>query len=213
MIRIYVRNKPLFLVDQLNHQIEEYQRGPGTLFMDKLSKETVRTMLRQLDSDTVNAGIFLHHDLKNLFDELTSQLTLIKAGGGLVYTKEQEILLIFRKGKWDLPKGKLEDGEVLEECAVREVQEETGIENVSIVAPLKTSYHTYFEGEKHILKESHWFLMETKGLTTLVPQTEEDIEKCEWVAINELSPYIENMHASIIDIVQEGVAALHEVKG
>src|SRR4249919_1544763 len=84
---------------------------------------------------------------------------IIKAGGGLVKNEKKEILFMFRRGKWDLPKGKLDPGESIEECAVREVVEETGLKKVELKHFLVTTYHTYTENGKHILKESHWYNM------------------------------------------------------
>jgi 8-oxo-dGTP pyrophosphatase MutT (NUDIX family) len=130
------------------------------------------------------------------------------ASGGLVHTKDNETLLIFRKGKWDLPKGKLDEGEDLEACALREIVEETGAANLKVEQPLYISYHTYHEKEAHILKESHWFLIKTNKKSILHPQTEEDIERCEWVPLDKLPGYMNNMHASIIDVVNAGIKLL-----
>ncbi len=208
MITIFVQNKPLFLTNEINKKVEDYVHRPDTIFIDELSDSTVKTMLLQLEQSHVYAGVFQHENLEKLIEAFKSHLTVITASGGLVYTPDDYLLLIFRKGKWDLPKGKLDEGENLETCALREIKEETGADNLNIIMPLDTSYHTYHENGKHILKESHWFLMTTKNKTPLQPQTEEDIEKCEWVSINNLSDYISNMHSSIKDVVNEGVALL-----
>jgi 8-oxo-dGTP pyrophosphatase MutT (NUDIX family) len=111
------------------------------------------------------------------------------------------VLLIFRRGKWDMPKGKLDEGEDLETCAIREISEETGLKSLKLIRPLQVTYHTYFERERHILKESHWYLVRCNRKTELTPQVEEDIEKCEWVPLNRTETYTGNMHASIIDVL------------
>ena len=126
----------------------------------------------------------------------------------MVTDKKNQVLFIFRRGKWDLPKGKLDDGEEIEACALREIEEETGATGLSIEKPFHITYHTYFEGDKQVLKESHWFLVNTSEKTILNPQTEEDIEKCEWVPLNRLGNYMSNMHASIIDVVQKRLQEL-----
>ena len=122
--------------------------------------------------------------------EVTFQI--IRAAGGLVFNEKEEALLIFRRGKWDLPKGKLDEGESLHECAVREVEEETGLKNVKLLSFLTTTYHTYEEDGKQILKESHWYRMEVKGKQTLTPQTEEDITDIRWVAQKDWSALTKN---------------------
>ena len=130
----------------------------------------------------------------------------IIAAGGLVLNDEKELLMIFRRGKWDLPKGKLDKGERLEECAVREVEEETGLKKVSLNGPLLVTYHTYHEGTKYILKETHWYTMSVKGNQSMTPQTEEDILELKWVAEKDLKSYIEETYPSIADVLKAGLA-------
>src|SRR4051794_1665781 len=95
----------------------------------------------------------------------------IIAAGGLVTNEYNELLMIFRRGKWDLPKGKLDEGETIEQCAVREVEEETGIGNLELVKLVGITYHEYFD--KHIntevRKETHWFAMRVNGKPIPVP--------------------------------------------
>ena len=87
----------------------------------------------------------------------------IQAGGGLVENEQREVLFIFRRGKWDLPKGKLDRGETLEQCAIREVEEETGVGQLQLIRFLLITEHEYVERGKKILKETHWWLMKTGG--------------------------------------------------
>ena len=128
---------------------------------------------------------------------------VIKAGGGLVQNKRQEILMIYRLGKWDLPKGKLDEGETIEECAKREVEEETGLQKTEIIKPLKITYHTYVQFGKHNLKETHWYLMKAKADEKLVPQTEEEISEIIWVKKEDLQPYLQNTFPTIEIILKE----------
>ncbi len=127
------------------------------------------------------------------------------AGGGLVQNDYEEILLIFRRGVWDMPKGKLDKGETIEQCAVREVEEETGLQKVERGKFIYTTYHGYFDKwtKKEILKETHWYAMRICGNQTLVPQTEEDIEEIIWVKPEELINYMNNMHKNIIQVIQK----------
>ncbi|MGM0506667.1 MAG: NUDIX hydrolase [Bacteroidota bacterium] len=113
----------------------------------------------------------------------------VDAGGGVVFRKDRgvcSLLLIFRRGVWDLPKGKLESGESIESCALREVKEETGACPLDIISSLQTTRHTYREGGELISKRTYWFAMEHTGeLHDLTPQKEEQIESVAWVPPDE----------------------------
>ena len=209
---IYFNNKPLFLVDDLTPEMKEHLRHEETVFIDEWNSHTVKAMIHEMEQPKVQRGVFLHEDVKAMLDSFKKRFSFVLAAGGFVYTKNQEVLLIFRRGKWDLPKGKLDEGEDLETCALREVKEETGLEKIELQKPLTTTSHTYHQYGEYILKESHWFLMTGEQTAVFTPQAEEDIEKCEWVAISNLAPYMENTHASVADVVKAGVSILHEAK-
>lgn len=136
-------------------------------------------------------------------DSQLQQFAKIKAAGGLVVNERGNLLMIFRRGKWDLPKGKLENNEPIEECAARETREETGLNELLLQRFLCTTYHTYTEKKELILKETHWFLYHTPGVPELVPQTEEDIFKAEWVDPRKLSDYTSNSFRLIVDVLKE----------
>jgi 8-oxo-dGTP pyrophosphatase MutT (NUDIX family) len=212
MYKIYFNNKPLFITNQITKELEEYLHHEDTVFIDEFNFHTVKAMIHEMEASKIHAGVFLHDDADAVLKTFKKKLVLIKAAGGLVHTEDEHLLLILRKGKWDLPKGKLDDKEEIEACAVREIKEETGLENAEIEKPLSITYHTYHEDGKHILKESHWFLMKAEKQTNLLPQFEEGIEKCEWVSVEQLASYMENTHASILDVVNTGVKTLHETK-
>lgn len=117
-------------------------------------------------------------------------LETIIAAGGAVYKKENNqvrILLIYRNGVWDLPKGKLESGESVEECAVREVAEEVGISKMPIIeTKLTDTVHYYSIKETEIKKITHWYLMCFENPESdFIPQEKEGITKVEWCLINE----------------------------
>jgi 8-oxo-dGTP pyrophosphatase MutT (NUDIX family) len=127
------------------------------------------------------------------------ELPIIIAAGGLVQNSKGEILLIYRRGFWDLPKGKLDAGELIPECAIREVQEETGIQTLDLGPLICTTKHTYFDTwlNQDVEKHTHWYAMLSLANETLVPQTEEDIEKIEWVPVNELPQYLLQTYPTI----------------
>ena len=126
---------------------------------------------------------------------------IITAAGGLVQNNEESFLLIFRRGFWDLPKGKLDAGELIPECAVREVMEETGLQTITLGPFICLTKHEYFDNwlQKEVIKETHWFAMTASALEqeTLIPQTEEDIEKVEWVPVNKLPQYLLQTYPTI----------------
>jgi 8-oxo-dGTP pyrophosphatase MutT (NUDIX family) len=127
------------------------------------------------------------------------ELPIIIAAGGLVQNSKGEILLIYRRGFWDLPKGKLDAGESIPDCAIREVQEETGLKSIELGPFICTTTHAYYDKwlSKEVEKQTHWYAMLSLANETLVPQTEEDIEKIEWVPVNELPQYLLQTYPTI----------------
>jgi 8-oxo-dGTP pyrophosphatase MutT (NUDIX family) len=200
--KIYFQGKPLFITDELTPEIDEYLHHEETIFIDEFNLHTIKTMIHELDSEKILRGVFLHQDVQAVVDAFKKKLQLIQAAGGLVVSPDDHILMIHRKGKWDLPKGKLDPGEDMEHCAIREVKEETGIQNISIDHFLCLTFHTYEEHRKKILKESHWYLMKAESKETLQPQVEEDISECSWVHFNEIDEHLNNTHASIKDVIE-----------
>ncbi|MBX2931184.1 MAG: NUDIX domain-containing protein [Chitinophagaceae bacterium] len=128
---------------------------------------------------------------------------IIIAAGGLVVNDKNELLLIFRRNKWDLPKGKLDEGESIETCAVREVKEETGLQNIELKNFIGKTYHEYFDTwtKKNVIKETWWYAMSVQGNPSFIPQTEEDIEKIIWADKTTLQQCLKNTYTTIIDII------------
>ena len=138
-------------------------------------------------------------DWKRLF-------TVWPTGGGAVRNSEGRYLLIRRLGWWDLPKGKLDPGESTMTAALREVGEETGVSGLRIVRPLTITYHSYKEKGKRILKENHWYLMETDFTGRLKPQAEEDITECLWTDEAGLRERWEGMYRAVQQVLTAALA-------
>ncbi|MDR3185139.1 MAG: NUDIX domain-containing protein [Prevotellaceae bacterium] len=138
-------------------------------------------------------------------DEVAALFTLIEAAGGVVRNAQGELLLIFRHGHWDLPKGKRESGEAMAETALREVEEECGISGLMLHHLLGYSYHVYGNGEADALKKTHWFSMRYDGHAPLVVQEAEGIEEARWVTPAQLPAYFPKMFSSIVDLLQRVV--------
>ena len=212
MLKVYFSHKPLLICSEITKEIDDYLHQRTTMFIDEFNTHTVKTIIEEMGRPEIDRGIFLHHDEQAVLNALKEELTPIQAAGGLVYAPKDSFLLIFRRGKWDLPKGKLDDGEDLKECALREVEEETGVKHLQLQELLSITYHTYHEKDLFILKETHWYLMHTDHVQSLLPQLDEDIEKCEWVKTSDLAPYMGNTLPSVLEVITKGINSLKKAK-
>jgi 8-oxo-dGTP pyrophosphatase MutT (NUDIX family) len=203
-IKIYFNEKPLFLTDSITPEIEPFAHHDDAVLIDEFSHGGINSMIHEMRQDKVHAGIYLHSNVEELRKAFWKKFIMIKAAGGLVINEAGELLFIFRRGKWDLPKGKLDDGETLEACAVREIQEETGLQQVELKNHLVTTWHTYDESGHHILKETAWYLLSAPKKQALTPQTIEQITQIEWAAPNELPKYVSNTFPAIVDVLKAG---------
>lgn len=145
-------------------------------------------------------------NLVNLFVEdiqkaisIFDKVITIEAAGGVVEFNNN-ILLIKRLEKWDLPKGKIELGENVEHAAIREVHEECGI-NVEIKHFLCYTFHTYILKNMYIIKKTHWYSMTTKSIDNVKPQLEEDITEVRFVSKNDINVYLQNTYSNIIMVL------------
>ncbi|HEX6172150.1 MAG TPA: NUDIX hydrolase [Chitinophagaceae bacterium] len=206
-IKVYFDDKPLFLCDNVDATLQPYIHHDDAVFIDELNLHTIKSMIHEMQDPSVHAGVFFHKDLKELKDAFFKKFTLVKAAGGFVLNENNEVLMMFRRGKWDLPKGKMDKKETFEECAIRETEEETGLKDIKLISPLITSYHTYHEGSRYVLKETKWFTMNISGEQKLVPQATEQITKLEWVKKNDLKKYLQNSFPSVMDVLEAGFSA------
>jgi 8-oxo-dGTP pyrophosphatase MutT (NUDIX family) len=205
-IKIYFNDKPLFLCDAIAPEIEPYLHHDDAVSIDEFSVHTVKSMIHEMELQKIHAGIFLHSNLDELKKAFWKKFTIVQAAGGLVSNPDNEILMIFRRGKWDLPKGKLDPGETLEQCAVREVEEETGLKKILLQEHLLTTYHTYHESGKFILKESYWYQMAIHKAQSLIPQAEEDISEARWVSQAQLPELLKNTFPSVKNVLEKAVS-------
>ena len=134
------------------------------------------------------------------WESFCAEYMLIEAAGGLVYNLDNQLLMIFRNGKWDFPKGKLEVGENIEQCAIREVKEECGVSGLIITQQLQETYHTYKINGQKILKRTYWFEMKSSFKGNLVPQTKEGITAVFWIDKEDIAEKLENSFGNIIEL-------------
>ncbi|MBA2250742.1 MAG: NUDIX domain-containing protein [Chitinophagaceae bacterium] len=200
-IKIYFGDKPVFLCDEIDAPLHELMHHPETIFIDELSTPAIHSLLHEISKDEFLRGILWNDNFEKLKRTFFRHFTVLQTGGGLITNEKNEVLMIFRRGKWDLPKGKIEKGETLEECAIREVQEETGLHEIEVGNKITITYHTYHEFGKYILKESHWFNMTCRSDQNLKAQTEEDITDIKWIQQQDLKKYKENTFATILEVL------------
>lgn len=151
-------------------------------------------------NDVANSVLFTPAPEK-IMDGLTRELLFIEAGGGLVKDGRGRYLFIFRHGRWDLPKGKLEEGEQPEQGSVREVEEECGIRVGRITGPLVPTWHAYLLKGRLVLKKTYWFRMEADGDGGLKPQREEGITEARWFFPGGLGTVRENTYPLVEDVI------------
>ena len=203
MYVIYINETPLYLVRDATEL--DWTAGPERLIGRYAGKS--RHLLPYIDmlekTSRFEAVAVCCTDLDRLIHDFESLYKVIEAAGGLVLTAEEEALFIYRMGTWDLPKGKIEEEESREAAALREVQEETGVEELALREPLLTTLHTYRTRKgKRALKRSYWYRMESARVA-LTPQTEEEIERAIWHPIQEYRALEGPMYQNIRRVIEQ----------
>lgn len=170
MYKVFYNDKTILLSEVPVLSSKVFQFGSACIFDQALD------LLKNTSTKQVN---IYYHNLEKLWNAFKNHFDYLEAAGGLVKNQKGEILFIHRLGRWDLPKGKVEEGETTEVAAVREVEEECGINHLILNKLITKTYHIYFQ-EKLKLKATYWYAMDYNGDEVLVPQTEEGIAKVEW---------------------------------
>jgi ADP-ribose pyrophosphatase YjhB (NUDIX family) len=195
-LRIYFDDHVLLLT-------EESISLPGFQMADhrKDLTEIIREFEQPGDAGDV---IFQTDSIKKSLEYFLQEYTLIEAGGGWVKNPAGESLFIFRLGKWDLPKGKMEKNESPAECAVREVKEECGVKKLMVTSSLPPTFHTYRHKGKRLLKKTHWFEMLCHDWKSMKPQEEENISEVRWMTTKEINnTALKSTYRSIADLITE----------
>ena len=175
MYKVFVNRLSIVLTSEKN-----YLDNSRTFLLTSI---TIKEIVKKLK---LNDEIFLYHpNKKKLLKEFKKKLKTIVAAGGIVKNDENQILFIFRKGKWDLPKGKIEKNEKIDDGALREVVEETGVKKIKIDRFFDTTYHIIKTKKQFFLKETHWYKMKSNYKGKLRPQKSEGIRSVRWKKIKE----------------------------
>ena len=141
----------------------------------------------------------------DFFNLAKKRIKLIKAAGGLVKNGKGKLLFIYRLGKWDLPKGKVDEGESMRRAAVREVQEECGIKVDYLGKKITSTYHMYFMKGELVMKKTNWYEMGVNKVPKLKPQLEEDITEAVWLGDEKLDTIRTNTYPLIADILDTAI--------
>lgn len=189
MYKVFMNDKPIILTDSSQNgfgfQVHDYEN----VVLDEI--------LHKLKRDKLNGLVLFCRNLQHSWDDFQQHFKVVNAAGGLVVNDQKDFLFIFRGNRWDLPKGRIEKDESIESTAIREVEEECGIEKLELNRFLITTYHIFFQNNKNKLKVTHWFLMHSNYQGKLTPQVEEGITIAKFKNAQEAQEALTNTYANI----------------
>lgn len=189
MYTIFVGDKPIYLTTTVDKETD---------FKVYLLKSVdLPKVIRKLNRTDLKAVYLVGKNEDKLLKQFLKKLPNVIAGGGKVYNAKGKVLFIYRNNKWDLPKGKIEGKESIEETSIREVEEETGVEGLEITKPLQTTYHIFKRRGRYRIKVTYWFEMKTTFEGKLIPQEKEGITKVKWLGKKKIEKAMENSYANI----------------
>jgi 8-oxo-dGTP pyrophosphatase MutT (NUDIX family) len=201
--KIFIKDKLLVFTENMNISGREkniifyHYQGMGAL-MTKFEHFRKSRKFRTLI-------IYRKKNAGKLFKLFKLRYKQTKAAGGAVLNKKDEVLLIHRHGRWDLPKGKKHAGEKNKETAIREVMEETGIQKLKITDKLQVTYHFYRRNKRLIIKKTHWYLMKGSKKHELIPAADEGIEKAKWVPFEKAIKKSNQTFRSISEVLEKAI--------
>ncbi|MFY0653267.1 MAG: NUDIX domain-containing protein [Cyclobacteriaceae bacterium] len=213
-MRIYINDIPVKITDkkhtrksyniELSDQNEEISinKLKGRVLIRNKNKEAIDNLLKIMTKkrhEKIKKILIEVNNKEKSVEYLKSKFDIVEAGGGIV-GKDHKILMIFRKGKWDLPKGKLEIGETKKEGSIREVEEETGVK-VKLHGKIGATWHTYLRNNKYVLKRTYWYAMDCKDDSKIKPQKSEGIEEVRWMNKSEVEIAMTNTYATIEHVI------------
>jgi len=189
MYKVFVNDKPLFLTNEIIKETDFQFFLLDSIDMNQLIVKFFQNKMQKA---------FLYHpDENELLKKLKAKIPVQKAAGGLVYNTKGDILFIFRNGKWDLPKGGINKGESVEAAAMREVEEETGVQNLNIIEKMQKTYHIFHRNGEYRLKITQWYKMNTDFEGMLYGQEEEGITQVAWKSKVEVQEALKNSYKNI----------------
>lgn len=208
MYKIYINDTPLLIVKSENIK-NQFPPSKEVLVAPYTGKtKSLMNYIDVLEKPHKYTQIVLHTNKpKKCFKDFKSLYKTIKAAGGLVFLtpKKEKILVIHRRGYYDLPKGKIDPDENSKAAALREVNEETGVRNLKLGKKVTTTYHTYRDPRKNrrVLKKTNWYLMSTSHIN-LIPQAEEDIDDAFWITPDDFLSVNRKVYGNILEVIHKG---------
>ena len=189
MYKVFVNESPLILTNKKPKNVN------GNLF--SMDSDSVREAINLLAKGKLESAYVYHPEEPKLMEVFKHKLPVVVAAGGFVTNAKGKVLFIYRNEKWDLPKGKVDKGESIERAAIREVEEETGVTNLTIDNFMRTTYHIFKRNGEYTLKVVHWFAMSTSFKGELKGQIEEGIMKVKWKGPKKAKKALEKSYFNI----------------
>jgi len=205
MYKVFINDKPVFLCGKPDDGFPDGFQG---VKIEVNGRKSIKAALKNFtasESGQDQLLIYNNRDVKKLLDDFISLFWYLEAAGGVVKNQEGDRLFIFRFGRWDLPKGKIEKGESPAEAALREVEEETGISGHKLISELPSTFHIYEHKGKKVLKRTYWFAMQYNGNEMLIPQVEEEILAAEWLSSERYNQIFSSTYASLHDLLHTDI--------
>jgi 8-oxo-dGTP pyrophosphatase MutT (NUDIX family) len=196
MYKVFVNESPLILTT------EKPENDTGNLFL--MEDDAIHYAIESLSKKVLKKA-YIYDSSDKILEKFSSKIPIVVAAGGLVRNRKGKALFIYRNDKWDLPKGKLDKGESIEEAAIREVMEETGVKDLVLDNYLHTTYHIFKRNGAYKLKQVYWFAMHTNYDDKLKPQKSEGITKVKWKGPKKIKKALENSYHNIKVLFEERI--------
>jgi len=200
MHKIYFEKRCIIICEPSDQALAD----PNTIEFHFGEHVDMHTLVSMFEASGSLSRVYLPtEDTEKMYRRLCEEFREVNAAGGLVSNRRGDYLLISRNGLWDLPKGHQEEGEDISVTALREVQEETGVDELELRDLICITDHCYLRSGVWHLKHTWWYDMLYTNPVDLTPQREEDISKASWVAKSSLPPYLKNTYPSILEVFRE----------